>query len=208
MNTTMKKMLLMFIGIVLIGIGIAIFVKSGLGSEPFTVMTLAMSEKLGMSLTLFQGGFNVVILIAVLLVDKSKVYIGTLANMFLIAPIIELCTPVLEQIMPGQQGLIVNLILMAVGCLIIAVGVGAYLGADVGLAPYDIIGVVISEKTKVPYKWVRMATDAICVTVGLMVGGIVGLSTVCAVLLLGPLAGYFKAKTEEYLLEAQGDIIS
>lgn len=203
MNTTTKKMILMLIGIALIGIGIAVFVKSGLGSEPFTVMTLAMSEKLGMSLTLFQGGFNVIILIAVLLVDRSKVYIGTLANMFLIAPIIELCTPLLEQMMPGNQSFVVNLVLMAVGCLIIAVGVGAYLGADVGLAPYDIIGVVISEKSNIPYKWVRMTTDAICVTVGLMVGGVVGLSTVCAVLLLGPLAGYFKTKTEHYLIETE-----
>lgn len=194
----MKKNVVMLIGILLIGIGIAIFVKSGMGSEPFTVMTIAMSEKLGISLTLFQGGFNIVILIAVFLIDKSKIFIGTLANMFLIAPVIEIFEPVLNAMMPGQASFIVNLVLMAIGCLVIAVGVGLYLGADVGLAPYDIIGVVIAEKTGIPYRWIRMATDAICVTVGLLFGGIVGLSTICAVLLLGPLAGYFKTKTENY----------
>ncbi|MGL4344048.1 MAG: YczE/YyaS/YitT family protein [Cellulosilyticaceae bacterium] len=198
-HTTMKKNVLMLIGIILIGIGIAVFVKSGMGSEPFTVMTLALSEKLGMSLTLFQGGFNVVILIVVLIFDRSKVYIGTLANMFLIAPIIEMFAPVLDALLPGAGGFLVNFTLMAVGCLVIAVGVGLYLGADVGLAPYDIIVVVISEKSGVPYRWVRMSADAICVTIGLIAGGVVGLSTVSAVLLLGPLVGYFKTKTENYL---------
>ncbi|MGL4345923.1 MAG: YczE/YyaS/YitT family protein [Cellulosilyticaceae bacterium] len=198
-NMKMKNIIFMFVSIILIGLGIAVFVKSGTGSDPFTALTIAMSHRLGMSLTLFQGGLNLLILIIVMFFDRSKVFIGTIVAMFFLAPVIEFWDALLNLLIVGNQGIMYNLVLMFIGCIIFVLGAGVYLGADVGVAPYDMIGVIISERKGIAYKWVRMSTDLVCVLIAVAFGGVIGLGTICTGLLLGPIAGYVKDKVARYL---------
>lgn len=198
-NINIKNMGFMIVSMILIGLGIAIFMRSGTGADPFSALTIAVSSKLGMSLTVFQGGLNLLILIIVLLFDRSKLFIGTIIAMFCLAPVIEFWDAVLNVLIVGNLNFSTNILMMFVGCIIFVLGAGVYLGADVGLAPYDMVGIIISEKRGIPYKWVRMSTDVICVIIAIVFGGVIGLGTICTGLLLGPIAGYVKDKVALYL---------
>lgn len=198
-NTKTKKMIFMIVSIILIGLGIAIFVKSGTGSEPFTALTMAISNKLGVNLTLAQGLINLVILVIVMCFDRTKIFIGTIVAMFFLAPVIEFWDAILNIFIIGEQSFLQNMIFMLIGCIIFVLGAGLYLGSDLGIAPYDMIGVIISEKKEIPYKWIRMSTDLICVIIALICGGVIGLGTICTGLLLGPIAGYVKDRVSQYL---------
>ena len=62
-NINWKHVLIMCIGNILAGMGIAIFKLAGLGTDPFSGMNMAVAAKLGMAYGNFQLLVNVVLLV-------------------------------------------------------------------------------------------------------------------------------------------------
>jgi len=63
-----------------------------------------------------------------------------------------------------------------------------------GLAPYDAVGIIISEKINRQnwFRWIRIGTDALCVIGGIITKSDVGIGTLISVLLGGPLIALFR----------------
>ena len=59
------------------------------------------------------------------------------------------------------------------------------------MAPHDEIPFVISESFKIQYRWIRVGLDIIYLVVGYLLGGVFGLGTIVATLLLGPTIQFF-----------------
>lgn len=80
----------------------------------------------------------------------------------------------------------VKMLIVVVGVFIIAAGFSLVSGSDVGVAPNDIVPFIIQDKTKVQYKYIRIALDATFLVVGYLIGGTVGVGTIIAMLAMGP----------------------
>lgn len=200
MNLEIKKRYFaMIFGTVLIGFGIAVFIKSGQGADPFTLLNLGISSILGVSFTAVQWTLNIIILAIVFFIDKSKIYIATLVNMFGVAPMVQFFGAIINKIQPQSFGLIQDLGLVVIGCIILSIGAGMYIASNLGLAPYDLVGIIGSEKLGVQYKWVRIGTDTICVIIGFFLGEVLGIGTLVAAFCMGPLISFFRKTTEKYL---------
>jgi uncharacterized membrane protein YczE len=84
--------------------------------------------------------------------------------------------------------------MVPLGIVLIAIGSGIYFNTDVGVSPYDGIGLIITEKTGKPnmYRWIRIGTDLICVGLGFSMGNIPGVGTLIMALFTGPLFAFFR----------------
>jgi len=73
-------------------------------------------------------------------------------------------------------------------------GVAIYIETNMGLSPYDAVGIIIAEKIKMQnwFKWIRIGTDALCVFGGITTQSDVGVGTLVSVLLGGPLIALFR----------------
>jgi uncharacterized membrane protein YczE len=82
------------------------------------------------------------------------------------------------------------------GILLVAIGSGLYFNTHVGVSPYDGIGLIITNKlgNQNWYRWVRIATDIICVTLGFLMGNIPGVGTLIMALCTGPLFAFFRSQ--------------
>ena len=78
------------------------------------------------------------------------------------------------------------MLIVVLGVFIIAAGISLVSGSDVGVAPNDIVPFIIQDKTKVQYKYIRIALDATFLIVGFLIGGTVGVGTIIAMLAMGP----------------------
>lgn len=195
----MKRYTILTLGNIVIGLGVAILLKAGLGIDPFTLMNMGISEALGINFSIVQWTISIIILVSVFFIDKKKIFIGTVMNMLLVAPLIQGFSWMVDRIIPDVQNLWINIIIVLVGCTILALGAGLYSGTDLGLSPYDLIAIMISERKPIHFRWMRIITDVICVVVGWLLGSVVGIGTVIVALCMGPLIGLFKRLTEEYL---------
>lgn len=200
----LKRLILFFVGMSVIQFGVALFLKTNIGSDPFSVFTQGLAftlDKTGLrdfSLVKMISGkaevtpgiANMIILIVlftiVLLVERKRIKMGTLICVVGVGPIIDLGMKVVSYFPVESYNIVIKALLVAVGCLVIAIGFSVLSAANVGVAPNDIVPFIIQDKTKVQYRWIRITMDAVFLIGGFFLGGTVGIGTVISMLAIGP----------------------
>ena len=70
--------------------------------------------------------------------------------------------------------------------LLISISAALYYSSELGVSPYDAQALTLAEKTKFPFRAVRIGTDVVCCTVGFALGGDLGLATLVYAFCMGP----------------------
>ena len=68
--------------------------------------------------------------------------------------------------------------------------------SEAGTGPNDLVAVVISEKSGIRFGITRVATDALFVLTGFLLGGKVGIGTIICAFLVGFVADVFMPRSE------------
>lgn len=192
---TVIRLFLLFVGLIIAHLGVTLFLLSNLGADPFNVLIQGL-RRLVMRMGLFptHGTVHMVvcflIVIILLIVDRSYVKLGTLVCMFCGGPIIDFFTFVLRGFGIGQAALFIKIIVLVLGCVILAAGMSLVIRSEAGTGPNDLVAVVISDKTKWRFGIVRIATDVCFVLIGFLLGGKFGVGTVICAFLVGPVAEF------------------
>ena len=85
---TVRRVLGMVIGIVIISLGIAIFKQSHLGNDSITALNIRLSELLGISLGVQNICTNLVFLVVEFIWGRKYIGLGTLVSAFGLGPIV------------------------------------------------------------------------------------------------------------------------
>ena len=196
LSETIKKLLLFLLGMCIIQFGVALFLRMNIGSDPFTVFTQGLANtlnNLGMNVT--TGTANRIILVVlfsiILLLNKNHIKIGTIICVIGVGPIIDLGVRVVSVLPVESYSYLLKMFLIALGCFIIAIGFSILSATKVGVAPNDIIPFIIKERINCEYRWIRICLDLTYVVAGYLLGGVFGLGTIVATLLLGPTIQFF-----------------
>lgn len=189
--STVKRLTLFFIGMSIIQFGVALYLRTNIGSDPFTIFTQGLACALNnMGLNATTGTANRIILVVlfaiILLVQKNHIKIGTLICVIGVGPIIDMGVNVVSHFPINTYGYAFKVGLVVLGCFIIAIGFSILSSTNVGVAPNDIIPFIIQDKLKVEYRWIRMGLDATFLIGGYFLGGTLGIGTVIAMLITGP----------------------
>lgn len=186
-----RRMIGMVMGNVILGIGIAVFRTSLLGNDPYSAMIMAGADHLPISYSTLLLLVNAVIFLAEIVWGKHYIGLGTFVNWFLLGYVASFFIDVFAVLQIPERGLIVRLLTVAAGVLVVSLGVSLYQLADLGIAPYDSLSVIISEHCTFPYFWCRLGTDVVCTAACFFLGGIVNIGTAVCALGLGPFIHFF-----------------
>ena len=199
-----KRLVMFFVGMSIIQFGVALFLKTSIGSDSFTVFTEGLAtvlNKTGLKdlsivhmitgrAEVTPGVANMIILIVlfigILIVDRKRIKIGTLICVIGVGPIIDLGVKAVSYFPIESANIFVKMLLVLGGCFIIAVGFSIMSESDIGVAPNDIVPFIIKDKLNCQYRWVRIAFDATFLIVGFILCGKVGIGTIIAMLAIGP----------------------
>lgn len=176
--------------ILLMGFAVSVFSYSGMGVDPYTALNMSISEKLGISFGFWQMCLNGAILVIVALVAKKLINVGTIFNMVGVGYVCEFFTSIYDVILPEENPLAVRLVFMALGVFLLSLSASLYFNCNLGVSPYDALGFVMEEKTKLKYKWCRVATDLICTISAISMGGPVGVGTIVTAFFMGPVVSF------------------
>ncbi len=206
MKTTVIRVIILFVGLIIAHFGVSLFLLADLGSDPFNVMIQGLSRSVGgviHSPLITHGNthmtVSILIIIVLLFVDRSYIKIGTLICMFCGGPIIDVFNTMLSSVITSDSAMAVRLISNALGCVILALGMSVVIKSDAGTGPNDLVGVVISDKLKKKFPIVRMIVDACFLICGWLLGGVVGIGTLICLFLVGPVAGFFLPRSERII---------
>ena len=90
-------------------------------------------------------------------------------------------------VMPAPDGTIQAVIQVLLGALLVGIGSGIYLTANLGPGPRDGWMTGIQRKSGIPIGSVRAGIEISVVIIGWVLGGTVGLGTLLFAILIGPI---------------------
>ena len=219
MKRTLKEIILrviiLLMGLVIAYLGVTLFLLADLGADPFNVLIQGLFRTLS-GVPVFTGwlthGYThmaicFLIIVILLVADKSYIKIGTLLCMICGGPIIDFFTAILKNVIHAGNPFIIRLLILGLGCVILAYGMTIVIKSDSGVGPNDLVAVVISDKTGRPFSIMRIIVDVCFVAIGFVLGGVVGIGTVICAALVGPVAGIFLPVNEKMVNSVVNRII-
>lgn len=185
------RLVLLLIGLTVAHLGVTLFVQAGLGSDTFTVLVQGISVQAGRSLGTVHVITTCALMVLMLIFTRGYVLPGTVVCAFCGGPIIDLFTALLGSFINPQMPMALRVLCSVLGCVILASGMSLVIRSDAGTGPNDLVAVILTDKLKkVQFRWVRMVCDACFMILGFLLGGTVGIGTVIAVFLVGPVAQF------------------
>ncbi len=185
-----KRMVIMTMSILLMGFAVSIFSYSGMGVDPYTALNMSLAEQFGISFGFLQMCINAIVLVFVGLVAQRLLSVGTIFNMIGVGYVCEFFTNIYDQILPKENPLAVRLVFMVLGVFLLSLSASLYFNCDLGVSPYDALGFVLEEKSKLKYKWCRVITDLICTISAVAMGGPIGVGTIVTAFFMGPVVSF------------------
>ena len=199
-----KRIFLLLTGLVIAHLGVTLFLQANLGSDPFNVFVQGLYRRISALLPLTHGwvhmGISFLIILALLIVDRKYIRIGTLLCMVLGGPIIDGFTLLLGNVIHAESPIVWRFLCLALGCVILAFGMTIVINSEAGTGPNDLIAVVLSDKTGKKFGIVRVVVDVCFAVLGFLLGGTVGAGTLICAFLVGPLAQVFLPITAKLCL--------
>lgn len=169
-------------GLVLFGVAIALMARAGLGLSPWEVFHQGISVRTGIPM----GTVSILLGVPILLLWiplRARPGIGTVLNLLLVGT----TTNVALSLIAPAGSLPIAAVLLASGILVLAVGSGMYLAADLGPGPRDGLFTAIHHRTGWRIAYVRSAIELSVLVAGWLLGGTVGIGTVIFALTIGRL---------------------
>lgn len=199
------RIVVMILACSLLGLGISFYVHAAMGSDPFSTLNLGISSKLPISFGVWQAIVNIVLLVVVVIFDKSMLGLGTIGNMFLCGFTADFFNIFLDKMLPPteEMSIALRIVLTLVGVAVQLIGVSFYVTADLGMAPYDCISYIVPDRTKIPFRWWRILLDCTCIGVGFAFGASFGIGSILMAFCTGPILPLLNKYMAGPLLKAE-----
>lgn len=179
-DLSISRILILFIGLFIFGLGDSLLVQSNTGNAPWTVLAEGVAKNLNISLGF--STFSISTLILLLWIPlREKPGFGTLANIAIIASAIQLGV----NVFPLASNYFVGVAMDLLGIALVGMGSALYITCALGPGPRDGLMTAIHNKTGVRVGRVRLGIEGTVLVLGWLLGGTIGLGTALFALLIG-----------------------
>lgn len=191
-------------GVILCAIAVGFFKYSMFGVDPFQCFAQGMWERFfhKFSYGTYYAVLSLLLLLIDFILDKHYIGIATFINMFLTGYIVEYSYGVLVKL-NIDESLFTRIILLLIGGILMCFASSLYMTSDLGVSVYDAIPIIISNRSKKPFRFCRIGCDLICVLIGTICGLLPGIGTLLTAFCMGPLIEFFNNTFSIPLLEGK-----
>ncbi len=165
----------------LFGLGEGLLIVSFTGASPWSVLAQGLSLNVNLSIGVLTFLISVTVLILWIPLGQ-KPGMATILNALIIALMIDICI----KFVPTPSNYFNQLILAIISVIIVGIGGGIYLVANLGAGPRDGLMVGLQKLTNFPIAAVRATLEISVVSVGWYLGGTVGIGTILFAFGIGP----------------------
>jgi len=181
-----RRLLQLYVGLVLFGVSMGLLVRSRLGNMPWDVLHQGLVRQLGGTI----GGWSIAVGVIVLLLWiplRQRPGLGTVSNVVLIGVSVDATLSVL----PNAGPMALRVAFMVAGVVLNGFATALYVGARLGPGPRDGLMTGFVARTGGSVRAVKTLIELAVVLVGALLGGTVGVGTVAYVVAIGPIVQVF-----------------
>ena len=181
----LKTFIYLVFGLILFGLGETLLITANQGVSPWTVLAQGLSFQLDLSIGITTFIVSIIVLFLWFPL-KQKPGLGTLLNVILISIVIDLTYPFL----PYPETLFYQILQSLIAVLIVGIGSGFYLTANLGPGPRDGLMTGLQKLTNKPIALIRTIIEVTAVVIGFYFGGVVGIGTLLFAFGIGPAVSF------------------
>ena len=187
MKKLVRDYLIMIIGAIVIGIGVAFIVSANVGGDAMTTFEQGLTQTFHISLPIAMIIANGIFVVLLLVFAKENISIDTvLSPLFISAG-----SKVGLLFMPSLDDMIIRYVFFLIGLFIAGIGIAIGAQSATGSNPYDGFVLALSKKTNKSFSVVRPVMDAGLLIIGVLLQGTFGVGTFIAIFCMGPVADFF-----------------
>ncbi len=171
-------------GSAFVAIAVAVTLWTGLGPGPLDVFIGAVRTRTGLPLGLAVWAvIGAVTALAWSLGRRPGP--ATLVGPLVVGPVMQVAVGVLDTI-DVPDAYVVRLVIHAVAVAGIGLGAGAIIASGLGAGSAELLTIAASDRLDRPRPHVRLVVEVTWITLGVVLGGPIGLGTVLVALMIGP----------------------
>jgi len=191
MSEKNKRILMTIGGVSIAGFSVGMFNFSAFGMDPFQVFAHGISGHIPLGFGNFYTILNLLMLVGIFVLDRSKIGLGTLINIFLLGYVVQFSSWLFASLIPDPS-IWTRVVFLIAGITIMCFGSALYFTADLGVSTYDAVALILSEKQdKVKFQFCRIGADLICTLIGFFLGATVGIGTLVTAFFMGAIIEFF-----------------
>ncbi len=196
-------------GMAAAGIAVGFFKRAFFGVDPFQCLCNGINRVVPIGFGTLYMLINAVLLAVDFFLDRHYIGISTFINLFLVGYAAEFSENALARLF-GDPGLPGRIAFLVVGIVVSCIAAAFYYTADLGVSTYDAIPLHIADLKPrlfgkvLPFRFIRIVSDLVCVTVGFVLGFMPGVGTIVTALFMGPLITFFRRTLSDPLLSRPG----
>jgi len=207
-----KRILMSALGVVICGISVGMFKHAALGVDPFQTLMSGLDAVVPLNFGTLYVVANLLLLLFALALDRSKIGLATLINLFLLGYIAQFSQGCAAKLMPDPS-LPARFALLIAAIVIMCLASAFYFTADLGVSTYDAVALIWAQRQKrIPFFACRVITDLVCVVFGIAlcllagysmgrISAEVNIGTIITAFFMGPLIEVFNRKVARPFLE-------
>ena len=155
-------------------------------------MVMALEECVGIEYARFLILLNLGFFVIEIIWGRKLIGLGTIINALFLGYFVTFFYNLITSVIDAPDQMAMQVVTVFIGVIITSLGISMYQLPKQGVAPYDSISLIMTEKwPKIPYFWCRVSNDAISALVCWLAGGIVGLGTLVSAFGFGPFVQFF-----------------
>ena len=183
----LKDIFIITIGLFVSSFGTVLFYQAELGASPMATFCDGLHIILDLSYGTTNTLANVFLIIILIFIKREYINIGTVMCVILIGPFIDIITMLFNAIDISETSMIIRIVFVIIGTIFMGIGLGLYVSVDRGLGALEALVKYFCAKTCMSYSKVKIAQDVILVLMGIVLSATIGIGTVIAVFLTGPI---------------------
>lgn len=179
MHALATRSVLLVVGCLVLGSGVALLLTADLGSDGFSTLVNGISRRTGLPFVVANLGVSLAFLVLAA-VRRVAPGVGTVVQIAVVGLTVSALLPHLHT--PGT--VLGQALLLLAAFPVLSLGIAAYLGSQLGAGPAE--GAALAWDPPLPFRWSYGAVQAGGALVGWLLGATLGPGTFAVVLLLGP----------------------
>ena len=203
-RTDRGRFLVMLAGIGIMGGGVALSKLSLMGNDPHFSLKVARVYRLGVHFSGILFWVNCQWFLVERRFGQTLIVIGISINWVFVGALASLCERAVRSVWSASAILEARMWLMLAGVAVLSLACALYQTADMGVAPYDALSIILSHRSGQSYFRCRMFTDSLCALLAFLMGGLIGPGTLVCAVGLGPFIAFFSAKVARRLIATPG----
>lgn len=181
-KTFPRDFIVIQIGFALFGLSIALMIRSNVGTTPWAVLEVALSQLTNIR----PGRMSIIVGMVVLLgslILREKIGWGTLANIMFIGLWEDMFLSYIPSI---ENNLVLQSAMLFIAIFMMGFASAIYIGVNAGAGPRDSLMLAVHRTSGMSLRLGRAIIEIVVVAIGWFLGGPLGFGTLIFAVLIGP----------------------